>query len=75
MPASKKPQTTYMCCLCGVFSETGPGLCAVNLHDFTTLKLNALKNGYEESFQKGYAQLPCLKRFLIPILQCIEEWV
>ena len=61
MTSSKKAPTTYMCFFCGVFSETGPGLCAVNLHNFKKLKLNELKNGYEESFQKGYAHLPCLE--------------
>ena len=64
MLSSKKARTTYMCFFCGIFSETGPGLCAVNLHDFKTLKLNEKKNGYEESFQKGYAHLPCLEQYL-----------
>ena len=53
-----------MCLVCGIFSETGPGLCAINLHDFKKLKLNELKNGYEESFQKGYAHLPCLEQHI-----------
>ena len=64
MTSSKKARTTYMCCLCGVFSETGPGLCAVNLHDFTTLELNEQKNWYGGSFQKGYAHLPCLEPYI-----------
>ncbi|MDT7043608.1 hypothetical protein [Candidatus Nitronereus thalassa] len=64
MPQSKKARTQYMCLLCGIFSETGPGFCAVNLHDFKQLKLNELKNGYAESFQKGYAHLSCLEQFI-----------
>ncbi len=64
MISSKKARTTYMCFFCGKFSETCPGLCAVNLHDFKKLKLNELKNGYDESFQKGYAHLPCLEQYL-----------
>lgn len=64
MTASKKARTTYMCCLCGIFSETGPGFCAVNLHDFKKLKLNEQKNGYAESFQKGYAHLSCLEKYM-----------
>lgn len=64
MTSPKKARTTYMCCLCGIFSETGPGLCAVNFHDFKKLRLNELKNGYAGSFQKGYAHLPCLEKYL-----------
>ncbi len=64
MTSSKKARTTYMCCLCGIFSETAPGLCAVNFYDFKKLKLNELKNGYAESFQNGYAHLPCLEKYL-----------
>lgn len=64
MTSSKKGRTTYMCFVCGIFSETGPGLCAINFHDFKKLRLNELKNGYAESFQKGYAHLPCLENNL-----------
>ena len=64
MTSSKNARTTYMCFLCGTFSETGPGFCAVNFHDFKKLKLNESKNGYAESFQKGYAHLSCLQQYI-----------
>lgn len=63
MPSSKK-KNTYLCFLCGEFSESGPGFCSVNLHHFESLKLNDKKNGFKGAYQQGGAHQQCIEALL-----------
>ncbi len=59
-----KQKNTFMCFLCGKFSETGPGLCSVNFHHCKALVLNEKKNGYIGWFQQGATHHSCIEQFL-----------
>lgn len=66
---SRKQQNTFMCFICGGYSEKGPDLCSINFHQYGELELNEKRNGYKGFFQQRAAHASCLD----PLLSGSEE--
>jgi len=52
---AREQQNTFMCFICGGFSEKGPDLYSINFHQYGELELNEKQNGYKGFSQQGAA--------------------